>query len=149
MTFPKWAPATAFNDTTGIPSETCQYVVLLQPEGNFNLVQDLRRHLKLSKKREEWFLNELKKHRARVEYVELYSKKDRKRFGPIIQHVGYGIVRNHFRKTYGSKKPTLVAGTWLLKKVWPEHNAYPDISPETFRDRLLENSTESQSHASL
>lgn len=135
--FLQWKAAKQFNLNTNVTLEECKYVVLLRTKDCFNLEKDLQNALKLNKKHLSWFLNKFRQHLARVVYADIYSQIESRHFGPIYYKACFGIVRNLYEKEYGPHNTTIVAPTWLLRKVWPEKVPYNNISPETFRDWLI------------
>lgn len=135
--FSQWQTTKQFNLRTNVKLETCKYVLLLQTKDSFNLEKDLQKALSLNKKHLSWFVKKFPQHLARVEYADIFSQIESRHFGPIYYKSCYGIVRKLYEKEYGPYNPTIIAPTWVLRKIWPEQVPYKNISPETFRDWLI------------
>lgn len=133
--FDQWHNAKLVNTRADVSPDACKYVILMKTTKNFNVEQDLQRHLSLRNKPLVWFIKQFTRLCVRVEYADIFVQRELNHFGRIAQDVSSRIVQKLFQKTYDTQ--TVVAPTWIINKIWPEHKPFKTVSPETFRDWLL------------
>lgn len=137
MVLPHGDKTEPYNLKLGVSPEHCKWVVLLDSTENYKVVQDLKKNLKISNKPNDWFIRVLRNERARVEYTQGLTRKEGQVLGPQFRVTSYGILRQHFKKTYSPASVQLVATPGILKKIWDNQACpYGSIHPDSFRDRL-------------
>lgn len=127
--FPQWSSAFKFNKL--FPLSHYNYVLLITETHSFDLVKDLKRTLKITKKPIRWFVESFKTHGVRVEYGTIFSKSEFRRFGPASRTFSEGVVKNYLDSKY-SREKIFVCPPGFTKKM-----PFQSINPGTLTDKLL------------
>lgn len=128
--FRQWKSAEKLNEVIATP--VCNYVLILTETRSFDVIEDLKFALHITKKPSFWFVEKFRAHGVRVEYATIFCKKDIEQFGPIAQATSQGIFREYLRSTYRSPV-VLVCQKRYAKQFLP----FESIHPETFVRKLL------------
>lgn len=132
--FQQWLAAKKFNQC--VANSTHHYVILLTKTQKFNIEQDLKYSLNITKKPLLWFVKKFKQHGIQVEYATLFSQKDIQTYGPLSTTVSNAIVRNYLQSKY-SESVVFVCSASFAKKI-----PFKTISPETLVYRISEQGVE-------
>lgn len=137
MVLPHSIHTDSYNAKINVTPSQCRYVVLLDDTEKWQVFNDLKKCLKLNKKPNCWFIKVLGEHRVRVEYATAGTRSDARHLGPQLKVTSYGMLRQHFKKTYDPNVVQLVAPTFIVKKIWDNSPCpYRTLHPETLRNRL-------------
>lgn len=126
--FLQWQSATRFNKL--VSNSIHHYVVLISKTHSFQIDQDLKHCLGITKKPTVWFVEKFKKYCVQVEYGTLFNQDNIKIFGPLAVSTSNAIVRCYLQSKYSSSV-VLVCPARLAKQM-----PFQTISPEAFVDRI-------------
>lgn len=130
--FQCWKAARELNAHINVSPSQCKYVLVLYSTTSFNVLKDIKKVLRITKKSNAWLLGKFKEYDVRVEYFTLFPKKSQKKYGPTSLRVSKEIANRLLEATYA---PSVVLVT--DRKHCVTSKKYEIITPHTLVQKLL------------
>lgn len=127
--FPQWNSVERLNQIIDTP--VCNYVLLLTGTESFNIEEDLKKTLHITKRPVNWFVEKFKFYGVRVEYATIFCEKDIRHFGPISQTTSEGICKQYLRSKY---PPSVIV---VCPPGFAKQLPFESINPETLVQKLI------------